>query len=124
MTMADEHVIPSDDIKYSQVIDAPGEHEEREGRSLVTRNHDAIRQWAEARDATPATVPGSRHDGHVGVLRFDFPGYGGADLEKIDWDEWFRAFDERELNFIYQEHRSDGRDSNFFRLENPDRSDA
>ena len=38
-TMADNHVIPSDDIKYSQVIDAPDEHEEREGRSLVTRNH-------------------------------------------------------------------------------------
>jgi len=122
--MADEHVIQSDDIKYSQVIDAPDEHEEREGRSLVTRNHDVIRQWADERGATPASVPGSRHDGHVGVLRFDFPGYGGDNLEAIDWDDWFQAFDQRQLNFIYQEHRSDGADSNFFRLENPNRSDG
>jgi hypothetical protein len=63
-------------------------------------------------------VEGSIHDGHVGVLRFDFPG-GSTDLKHISWDEWFDAFDARKLNFIYQEHRIDGRESNFFRLQNP-----
>ena len=33
------------------------------------------------------------------------------------------AFDERRLNFIYQEHKADGSQSNFFRLENPGRGD-
>jgi hypothetical protein len=58
------------------------------------------------------------------VLRFDFPRSGGGDLEEISWDDWFETFDERGLNFIYQEHRKDGNQSNFFRLENPDREDA
>ncbi len=32
--------------------------------------------------------------------------------------EWFRTFDERRLNFVHQEHKADGSESNFFRLEN------
>ncbi|MBB4912733.1 hypothetical protein [Actinophytocola algeriensis] len=72
----------------------------------------------------PATVEGTEHGDHPGVLRFDFPGYGGDKLRQVDWDEWFATFDQRRLNFIYQEERSDGSPSNFFRLENPDREDA
>jgi hypothetical protein len=110
--------------KYEQHITSTDEHEERPGRSLITTDHDVIQKWAEERDATPATVPGTEHDGRAGVLRFDFPGYGGADLQEISWDDWFKTFDERNLNFIYQEHKKDGKPSNFFRLENPDREDA
>ncbi|WP_052422742.1 hypothetical protein [Nonomuraea candida] len=112
------------DHPYEQEITSTDEHEERPGRSLITTDHDVIRQWAEERQARPAKVPGTEHDGRAGVLRFDFPGYGGGDLEEISWDDWFRTFDERGLNFIYQEHRKDGNQSNFFRLENPDREDA
>ncbi|WP_263008713.1 hypothetical protein [Nonomuraea phyllanthi] len=35
-----------------------------------------IRQWAGERDASPATVEGTEHGDHLGVLRLDFPGYG------------------------------------------------
>ena len=114
----EQQVIQSESIKYSQVIDDTDEHAERDGRSLVTRNHDVIRQWAEERKAVPASVEGSVHDGHLGVLRMDFPG-GATDLKHVSWDEWFEAFDARKLNFIYQEHRRDGHESNFFKLENP-----
>ena len=114
----------SKSLKYSQEITSPEEEPERAGRSLYTQDHDVIRQWAERRGAVPATVPGTRHGDRLGVLRFNFPGYGGQDLEEVSWEEWFRTFDERGLNFIYQEQRSDGSDSNFFRLENPDREDA
>ena len=100
------------------------EHEDHPGETLVTRDHDVIRGWAEARGAEPATVPGSEHGGHLGVLRFDFPGYGGDSLEHVAWDEWFATFDDRNLEFVYQEHKSDGSDSNFFRLRNPEREDA
>lgn len=110
--------------EYSQHIDSPDEHEEHPGKSLITRDHEVIKQWAEQRKATPATVPGTEHGDHLGVLRFDFPGYGGQDLQEVSWDEWFKTFDQRGLNFIYQEHKSDGSESNFFRLENPDREDA
>lgn len=30
-------------------------------------DHDVIRGWAEERDAKPATVPGTEHDGRAGV---------------------------------------------------------
>jgi hypothetical protein len=114
-----------DSTRYSQEISSPDEHEEREGRSLVTQDHDVIRQWAEQRDAVPATIAGTEHDGHLGVLRFDFGGDSENDrLQHVSWDEWFRTFDERELRFIFQEHRSDGSESNFFRLDNPHREDG
>ena len=122
MEDSEQKVIESDAIKYSQVVNDEDEHAERDGRSLVTRNHEVIRRWAEERDAVPASVEGSEHDGHVGVLRFDFPG-GATDLKHISWDEWFEAFDARQLNFIYQETRSDGAESNFFRLQNPANDD-
>jgi hypothetical protein len=100
------------------------EHEDREGQTLVTRDHDVIQRWAEERGAKPATVPGTEHEGRPGVLRFDFPGYGGDDLQHISWDEWFSSFDKRNLRFKYQEHKKDGSQSNFFRLDNPDREDG
>ncbi|RZU72887.1 hypothetical protein EV384_1276 [Micromonospora kangleipakensis] len=115
----------SKSIRYSQEITSVDDEPERPGRSLVTTDHEVIRRWAEARKGVPTTVDGSEHDGHAGVLRFDFPANGReARLREISWAEWFRAFDERRLNFIYQEERSDGKQSNFFRLESPDREDG
>ena len=110
-------------MRYSQEVTSPDEEPERDGRSLVTTSHDVIREWAEARDATPATVDGTEHDGHLGVLRFDF-GDDSDRLRHVGWDEWFETFDERGLNFIYQETRSDGSQSNFLRLDNPEREDG
>ncbi|WP_116047696.1 hypothetical protein [Amycolatopsis palatopharyngis] len=114
----------SNSLKYAQEIQSPDDQPERAGRSLATTNHDVIKKWAEARDARPATVPGTEHGERLGVLRFDFPGYGGDDLKEVSWDEWFDTFDQRQLNFLYQEERKDGQRSNFFRLENPGREDA
>ncbi len=94
------------------------------GATLLTRNHDIIKHWAEARGATPATVPGTEHDKHLGVLRFDFPGFGGRELEHVSWQDWFKAFDERHLAFIYQETKTDGTQSNFFRFDSPYRQEA
>jgi len=113
----------SSSIKYSQEIRSTEDEPERPGRSLATTSHDVIRAWAEERGATPATVPGTDHEGHLGVLRFDF-GDDTEGLEHVGWDEWFETFDARRLNFLYQEERTDGRQSNFFQLENPDREDA
>ncbi|MDQ0662098.1 hypothetical protein QFZ35_000596 [Arthrobacter ulcerisalmonis] len=113
----------SKSLKYSQEVTSTDDEPEREGRSLATTHHEVIRQWAEERDGVPATVEGTEHGDHLGVLRIDF---GGKDdkLRHISWDEWFDTFDTRKLNFIYQEQRSDGTQSNFFRLENPNREDA
>ena len=110
----------SSSLKYSQEIRSTSDKAERPGRSLVTTDHEVIRQWAKARKAVPSTVAGTEHDGHLGVLRLDFPGYSGDRLTEVSWDEWFEAFDKRRLNFIYQQKQSSGKRSNFFQLENPD----
>ena len=109
----------SKSLKYSKWIDSPNDHEERRGQSLATRNHEVIRQWAEERQAVPTTVESTERNGRAGVLRLDFPGYGGNELGELTWDEWFETFDERNLIFIFQEHKADGSMSNFFRLTNP-----
>src|SRR3954454_5695371 len=113
----------SKSLKYSQEGTSPDDEPERAGRSLATTSHEVIRQWAEARGGRPATVEGTEHGDRLGVLRFDF-GDDTPKLRQVSWDEWFRTFDERRLNFLYQEERSDGRQSTFFRLENPEREDA
>jgi hypothetical protein len=113
----------SSSIKYSQEITSPEDEPEREGRSLATTHHEVIKQWAEERGGTPATVDGTEHGDHLGVLRFDFSG-DNENLRHVSWEEWFDTFDARRLNFIYQEQRRDGRQSNFFRLESPDREDG
>jgi hypothetical protein len=113
----------SSSLKYSQEVTTTEDEPEREGRSLATTHHEVIRQWADERGGVPATVEGTEHGDHLGVLRIDF---GGEDsnLRRVSWDEWFKTFDARRLNFIYQEQRTDGTQSNFFRLENPEREDA
>lgn len=57
------------------------------------------------------------------MLRFDF-GEPDDRPQDVSWEEWFGTFDDRGLSFIYQEEKTDGTPSTFFRLDNPDRQDA
>ena len=82
-----------------------------------TTNHEEIRRWVEEHGGKPARVKVSGGDGDPGVLRIDFPGGSGEDaLEHISWDEWFEKFDDENLAFLYQERKSGGEDSTFFKL--------
>lgn len=103
-------------LKYSKWIESADDHEDREGQSLATRDHDVIRRWADARKAAPATAGDAKRGRGVGVLRMDFPGYGGKRLKKVSWQAWFETFDRNDLVFLFQEHKADGSPSNFFRL--------
>ncbi len=98
-------------------IHSPKEHEDHPGQTLATRSHEVIKQWAEERKAVPSTVPGTAHGATEGVLRFNFPGYGGDRLQEISWDQFFKTFDERELVFLFQEHMKAGNQSNFFHFD-------
>ncbi|WTY84010.1 hypothetical protein OG559_14715 [Micromonospora sp. NBC_01405] len=112
-------------VRSSQPITSLQDRPERPGRSLVTTDHDVIRRWAEERGARPATIAGTEREGRAGVLTFNMPGYRESSrMREITWDEWFDTFDVRRLNLIYQEQLRDGRQSNFFRTESPDRADA
>ena len=114
----------SPSTKRSKWIHSTNEREDRPGQSLATRSPEVIKHWAEERNATPATVPGTEHGDHSGVLRFDFPGYGGRTLQKVNWDQWLKTFQDRQLVFLFQEHKKNGDVSNFFRFDNPTREDA
>jgi hypothetical protein len=71
--------------------------------SKVTTDHDEIRRWAEKQGGQPARVKGTGRGNDPGILRIDFPGFSGeGTLEPIDWETFFRWFDENELALIYR----------------------
>jgi hypothetical protein len=80
--------------------------------STTTTDHDTIRRWAEARDGNPALVRGTGEDG---VLRIDFNEREDR-LDPINWDEFFRVFEQNNLAFLYQEKTADGSTSRFNKL--------
>jgi hypothetical protein len=112
-------------MEYARVINSPDEIPAEPGQTLVTTSHEVIQRWAEARDARPATVLGTEHGDTLGVLTFDFPPHGdNPNLRLVSWDGWFATFDRRKLNALFEDKLADGRQSNFFRLEEPEREDA
>ena len=74
----------------------------------TTTNHDEIRRWVEDRGGRPAAVTATGSGDDPGILRIDF-GDQDEGLEEISWDEFFQAFDENDLVFLY----SDEGDSRF-----------
>ena len=80
--------------------------------SKTTTDHDEIRRWIEARGGRPASVAETGDRDDPGVLRVDF-GDEDEGLQEISWEEFFRAFDENELAFLYQDETSDGEQSRF-----------
>lgn len=122
----EQHDHLSDSTKRAKWIHSPDEEADRDGQTLATRNHEVIKRWAadKEREAQPATVPGTEHDGRPGVLQMSFDDFETGNLKEISWDDWFFSFDERNLVFLYQERKSDGSPSTFFRLDNPDRNDG
>ena len=86
-------------------------------KNNTTTDHDEIRRWVETHDGKPAVVRGTDSSDSSGILRIDFPGGAGEDeLKHIEWDEWFKRFDKENLAFLYQEEKTDGSDSTFFKL--------
>ena len=61
-----------------------------------TRQHDAIRGWAEERGGRPARVRGSE------VLRLAFEKLP-PNWETICWQEFFRTFDRSGQTFMYED---------------------
>jgi hypothetical protein len=82
----------------------------------MTTDHEEIRRWVEDHDGQPAQVRGTSGKDDVGVLRIDFPGGAGDELEPISWDDWFAKFEEAGLGLLYQERKADGSDSTFNKL--------
>ncbi len=78
-------------------------------RAQRTQDHDTIRRWAEARGGKPSMVEGTE------ILRFDF-GPREENLTPVSWDAFFRVFDDRGLDFLYQDKTEDGKQSRFVKF--------
>jgi hypothetical protein len=79
--------------------------------TVTLTDHETIRDWAAARAGFPAIIDASAQSGTQPVLRivFDQQAYqdnrperpqnaGGYEL--VEWDEWFKLFDEHELALV------------------------
>lgn len=80
--------------------------------TVTLTTHDDIRDWAAARAGFPAVVDISPTAGTQPMLRLVFdqaayqdqdraeraPNTGGVEL--VEWDEWFKLFDEAELALV------------------------
>jgi len=71
----------------------------------TTTDHGEIRRWVESRGGRPAHVADTGGGSDPGILRIDFadPDEG---LEELSWDEWFQAFEDNKLAFLYQDEDS------------------
>ncbi|MBP2290522.1 hypothetical protein [Azospirillum rugosum] len=78
----------------------------------TTTDHDEIRHWAESHGGKPAVVRSTHHEGTksrktgVGLLRLMFPKARQSDhdeLEEIQWDEFFKQFEDSKLALLYEE---------------------
>ena len=73
-------------------------------------DHKKIKAWAEARGGKPAKVRDSKGPG--GILRFEFQDPDDK-LEVIEWDEFFKIFDDSKLALLEQEETKSGDLSRF-----------
>jgi len=83
------------------------------GESKRTTNHETIKKWAEKREGKPAVVEKTESKDGSGLLRINFPGYAEENLKDISWEQFFKTFDENNLDFLYQEKTQDGKISRF-----------
>ncbi len=87
------------------------------GETKITTDHETIRKWAEERGGRPSSVARTAGRGDAGLLRITFPGYGAeGSLSEVSWDDFFHKFDDKKLEFVYQEQTRDGRESRFFKF--------
>lgn len=73
----------------------------------VTTDHDEIKNWAEKHKAVPALIDDVDAGADKVGIRLDFPGdydekyLDEEDTHDIDWESFFKVFEEQELAFIY-----------------------
>jgi hypothetical protein len=91
--------------------------------TLTLTDHETIRDWAAARAGAPVIVDISPQAGTQPMLRIVFgeSAYQDQDraerplnaggFEFVEWDEWFRIFDEQNLALVVAADRPGVRDS-------------
>ena len=100
--------------------------------TILITDHEAIRDWAAARSGFPAIVDISPAGGTQPMLRlvFDQAAYQDQDradrpanaggYELVEWDEWFKLFDESKLALVVEEEVPGRRDNYHQFVRRPD----
>jgi hypothetical protein len=93
--------------------------------TITLTDHEAIRDWAAARSGFPAVIDVSAQSGTQPLLRivFDQQAYQDVDrpdrppnaggFELVEWDEWFKLFDEQELALVVPAEQPGRRESSY-----------
>jgi hypothetical protein len=74
-------------------------------QAIRTTDHEVIREWVEERGGSPAVIEGTSDGFGSGILRVDF-GLMEEPLQEVNWEEFFRIFDENDLAFEYETDES------------------
>ena len=80
----------------------------------TTTDHKAIRGWIEARGGRPSVVKDTEGRDGEGLLRVEFR--HPDKLEDVDWDIFFKTFEDRKLAFLHQDKTAGGEESRFFKF--------
>jgi hypothetical protein len=82
----------------------------------TTTDHKIIKKWIEDRGGHPSVVRATEDNGKSGgLLRVEFRDPEDA-LDEVDWDEFFKVFDDNNLAFVHQDKTKDGKESRFNRF--------
>jgi hypothetical protein len=91
--------------------------------TITLTDHEEIRDWAAARAGSPAVVDVSVEAGTQPQLRIVFGQIAYQDqdqperpvnaggIELVEWDEWFRIFDQAELALVVAKDQPGRRES-------------
>ena len=84
----------------------------------VMTNHKDIRQWAEERGGTPATIKNTKKTQEPSIC-IHLPNEDqDASLIEISWEAWFEIFDRENLALICREETAFGEASHFYQIVN------
>lgn len=82
-----------------------------------THDHKIIQNWVEKRKGVPSKIKGTGNGKDEGVLRIHFPEHSNSNnFEEVSWEEFFAEFDEKKLDFLYQDKKADGETSTFHKF--------
>ena len=86
--------------------------------SATTHDHKKIQEWAKEREGIPSKIKNTGKEDDDGVLRIHFPKHSASDdrFEEISWEDFFKNFDENDLDLLYQDKKADGEISTFHKF--------
>lgn len=81
-----------------------------------TTDHQQIKDWTVQRGGIPAKMKSGSSGAALLRIHFPKPDEHKNELEEMDWDDFFAEFEKDELEFLYQNKRADGAQSNFHKF--------